>query len=685
QIVSLFHEPVKLDDQGKAKVDVPIPYFNGKVRVMALAFGESKFSSAETETTIAAPLVTDLGLPRFIAIGDTAAAAFDLNNMTGVAQNLKVDIKTGAGLKATSQQKTVPLEADRKVTLPFNIEGDSLAQGSVTIRVEGEGFAPIEREWKIGTRPAYPAEIRSANAVLDPSAEFTVPRNLFNDLHGASTEMLLSVGNRANLNLPQHIRDLLHYPYGCLEQTSSGAYPYAFATEQNQARFNMTPVTAQQRAERIDVALTRIAGMQSSNGGFGLWDDTSPEEHWLTVYVTDFMLNVQEQGFSVPPTMLEKSLARLTEYVNRTGSLFEQRYSDDMDHYRFAYKAYAAYVLARLNKAPLASLRTLHDQFRSHSKSGLPLLHLGIALQKAGDQPRADQAIKEAFVKARGDKTYLADYGSPVRDKAMMIYLLLKNQIHTEQALALSYELAADLKQEQYLSTQERNALFMAGVMLESTTGESWLAKLKVGDVDELLSQSGNAYRKFEGSTLQQAISISNTGNGRLFASAQVSGYPLVKPTPVEDKGYRIRRQYFDAEGKSMQLKDVRGGELVLVHLEVDSDVIAPESLVVDMLPAGFELENQNLEHAVKLTDFRIEGKTVQELQGYAKVMHQEYRDDRYVAALDVRWDRGHLFYLMRAVTPGEYLVPPPYVEDMYRAERRGVGATIDKVKVLPR
>ena len=121
------------------------------------------------------------------------------------------------------------------------------------------------------------------------------------------------------------------------------------------------------------------------------------------------------------------------------------------------------------------------------------------------------------------------------------------------------------------------------------------------------------------------------------------------------------------------------------MHLEVDSDTIAPESLIVDMLPAGFELENQNLEHAVKLTDFRIDGKTLQELQGYAKVMHQEYRDDRYVAALDVRWDRGHLFYLMRAVTPGDYRVPPPYVEDMYRAQRRGVGVTTDSVKVLPR
>ncbi|MGH8049448.1 MAG: hypothetical protein ACREPB_02185, partial [Arenimonas sp.] len=32
------------------------------------------------------------------------------------------------------------------------------------------------------------------------------------------------------------------------------------------------------------------------------------------------------------------------------------------------------------------------------------------------------------------------------------------------------------------------------------------------------------------------------------------------------------------------------------------------------------------------------------------------------------------LFYIVRAVTPGTYTVPPPQVEDMYRPSIRGVG-----------
>lgn len=673
QIVSLFEKPVRLDAQGKARIELPLPDFNGKVRLMALAFGESRFGHADQETIVAAPVVTQLGVPRFLALGDRARAVLDVHNLSGRDQTLQVEIGTRAGLKESRSVHTLKLAQDGKTTLPFELETVYLEQGLIEARISGEGFEPLQRQWTLGIRPAYPAQVREAHLVLEPGAEAALPSELLRGLHNAGTEMRLSIGNQANLNLPVYIRDLLQYPYGCLEQTSSSVFPYAFATEQNQARFQMSPVSAQQRAERIDAAFTRIAGLQQPTGGFGMWSEDSSEEHWLTVYVADFMLNVQEQGFAVPQGLLERTLARLGEYVNRSGSLFEERYSDDMDHYRFAYKAYAGYVLARLNKVPLASLRTLYDRERRHAQSGLPLLHLALALRQAGDQARADQAMKEALVKVRRNRGYLADYGSPLRDQALMVYLLLKHQVHTDHALALSFELANLLKETRWLSTQERNALFLAGLMLEANSHGAWMAKLGIGDAVETLAQSGMAYRKLEGDGLRRGVRVQNTGNSRLYVATQVSGYPLQAPE-AQEQDYRIRRQYFDPAGRPVSIAQVRSGDLVIVHLEVASKDTAPDSLVIDFIPAGFELENQNLEHAVKLDDFRVDGKTVDELQSDTAVKHQEYRDDRYVAAVDLRYGRAHLFYLMRAVTPGQFTVPPPYVEDMYRAQRRGIG-----------
>ena len=55
--------------------------------------------------------------------------------------------------------------------------------------------------------------------------------------------------------------------------------------------------------------------------------------------------------------------------------------------------------------------------------------------------------------------------------------------------------------------------------------------------------------------------------------------------------------------------------------------------------------------------------------------MHTEYRDDRFVAAFN-RTGRDKAFfyaaYIVRAVTPGRYVLPPATIEDMYRPDRYG-------------
>ena len=54
---------------------------------------------------------------------------------------------------------------------------------------------------------------------------------------------------------------------------------------------------------------------------------------------------------------------------------------------------------------------------------------------------------------------------------------------------------------------------------------------------------------------------------------------------------------------------------------------------------------------------------------------HTEYRDDRFVAAIDREAGPVRLLllaYVVRAVAPGNYVYPPATVEDMYRPERFG-------------
>jgi len=97
--------------------------------------------------------------------------------------------------------------------------------------------------------------------------------------------------------------------------------------------------------------------------------------------------------------------------------------------------------------------------------------------------------------------------------------------------------------------------------------------------------------------------------------------------------------------------------------------------LITDLLPAGLEIENFNLGDAKQWADVVVGEVQISDRSRAADVKHEEFRDDRYVAALKLsRGSTAHVFYLVRAVTPGTYMVPPPLAEDMYRPDLRGVG-----------
>jgi uncharacterized protein YfaS (alpha-2-macroglobulin family) len=140
-------------------------------------------------------------------------------------------------------------------------------------------------------------------------------------------------------------------------------------------------------------------------------------------------------------------------------------------------------------------------------------------------------------------------------------------------------------------------------------------------------------------------------------------------------------------DGRPLDLTALQSGELVLVHLGVAAKQRVPDALVVDLLPAGLELENQNLgQSSASLEDAGSSVKEWLQSMQNAAIKHQEFRGDRYVAAIDVNgYDTTHLLYLARAVTPGSYRVPPPQVESMYRPNWQALGETPARMVVRER
>ena len=678
-IVALQSAPVSLDEQGNAQVSVDIPDFNGELRIMAQAWSGDRYGMAEAKTVVAAPLIAELSAPRFLAGGDLTQVALDLSNLSGKAQTLNVQLSTEGQLSLVNANagQTVTLAQGQRTTLqiPVRAEG-GLGQGKIKVLVQGldlpgENLPAFSREWTLGVRPAYPALLKHYRAVLKDQP-WNLPEDALQAFEPEGREAMLSVSSRPPLNLGEQIRALKAYPYGCLEQTASGLYPSLYADAATLKRLGLEGEPDADRKRKVELGIERLLGMQRYNGSFGLWGADGEEEYWLTAYVTDFLLRAREQGYAVPPEALKKASDRLLRYLQER-NLIEVRYSENADHTRFAVQAYAGLVLARSQQAPLGALRSLFER-RADARSGLPLVQLSIALDKMGDKPRAELALIAGLAVTRNANDWLADYGSPLRDQALILALLEENNLLADKREERLFELSDQLAASLWLSTQERNSLFLAGRGLLGKPEANWSAQLSSGSQLLELSNSQPGL-KLEGATLASPLSVQNKGGDTLYQQLTISGYPQQPPLPGGEN-LSIRREYLGIKGQVLNLNALKSGELVLVHIEVKAKQRVPDALVVDLLPAGLELENQNLaQSAASLEDASSEAKEWRQSMQNAGIAHQEFRGDRYVAALNLdAFNTTHLLYLARAVTPGTYRVPPPQVESMYRPNWQALG-----------
>lgn len=686
-IIAQQAQPVELDANGEGTVSLPIGDFNGELRLMAQAWTDDDFGSSESKVIVAAPVITELNTPRFLASGDNARLALDLTNLTDKPQTLNVALTAGGNLALEgSQPQPVQLAAGERSTLFIPVRAlDGYGEGEIAAQVSGltlpgETFAPQQKSWKIGVRPAFPAQTVNSGTMLKPGESWHAPEQHLANFSPVTLQGQLLLSGKPPLNLARYIRELQAYPYGCLEQTTSGLFPSLYTSAAQLNALGIKGDTDEKRRAAIEIGISRLLQMQRNDGGFALWDKEGPEEYWLTAYVTDFLVRAGEQGYSVPTDAVNNANNRLLRYLQDPG-MMAVRYSDDTPGSKFAIQAYAALVLARQQKAPLGALREIWER-RAQAKSGLPLMQLGLALKLMGDAPRSQQALDLAIKTPRSEtQSWMADYGSPLRDNAMMLSLLEEYNLLPDAQNTLLNALSQQAFSQRWLSTQESNALFLAGRSLQNLSG-AW-------QVTSTLAEGSTSGDKPQVQNLNAdqlaALQVTNTGTTPLWVRLDSSGYPQYAPQPASNV-LKIERQILATDGSSKSLSSLKSGELVLVWLNVTASQSVPDALVVDLLPAGLELENQNL--ASSSASLQESGSEVQNLLNQmqqADIQHMEFRDDRFVAAVPVNeYQPVTLVYLARAVTPGTYTVPVPLVESMYVPQWRATGAASGPLTVVP-
>jgi len=685
--VDLFSGVVALDAKGEAKVALRVPDFNGTVRVTALVFGENQYGGTDTETIVRAPLVAEISTPRVMAPGDAAQLTLDLQNFSGTEREFNVKVAADKPLAVAQGTRKVKLADNAKTTLNFPLTAsEGYGVGKINV-VAQSGEIKIDRKFELAVRAAWPSVMRSTPRSLDKLEPITIGTDTIDGLLADSVAARLTVSSLPPLPFASALKDLLQYPYGCVEQTTSKGFGSLLLDEKTAQNLHVDGLPADQRKARVEGAIGRIASMQIPSGHFSMWGGDSYVNEILTPYVVEFLEDARDEGFAVPDDMLQKALKRLNDDLLSGGHPYYGY--EHSDHLRFADEAYSGYVLARVNRAPLGTLRALYDNERSKSLTALPLVHLGVALKLMGDEPRAEKAVAEAFAKKADRPWYLGDYGSELRDTALMIALAHRYGLSKPEYEGRVFDLArsmttgqhqADDQQKKYgyrwlyLSTQEQIAIARLGKTLIKDGDTVVSGSLSIGGTSNPISPDRLWSRTFFGADVRAGVRFVPEGDLPLYATTDIAGIPKAAPEP-DDHYVWIQRKFYTLDGEAWQPGPLKEGDSLIVGIKLEARKAMPDALLIDLLPGGLEIENFNLTDAKQWADVVVDGITITERGEAAEVRHEEFRDDRYVAALKL--DEGqaaHVFYLVRAVSPGTYRVPPPLVEDMYRPEVRGIG-----------
>ncbi len=693
--VDLFQAPVALDAQGKAEIALPVPDFNGTLRVRALVFGEDRYGAAEHESIVRAPLVAEASTPRVMAPGDSSTLTLDLTNLSGKAGDFEIALSAEGpvSLGQTSARVSLDDQAKRTLRMPLRATG-AFGAARITARIKGPEVN-IERHFSLVVRPAWGAVARVSSEVLDAPRTITPSNDLLAGLHGDSIQGRITVSTLPPLPFAQSARELVAYPYGCAEQTTSKAYPLVWLDENTIDRLGVGELTmtdpfgrvqvidAPKRAAMLEAAFARLTSMQTDNGHFAMWPGASEPTTAITPYVAELFLNARDAGIAIPEQTLERALVRLNEDLLSGGNTNYEY--DNYEHMRLAEMAYGAYVLARARRAPVGTLRAMFDNERSKFVVPMPLAHLGAALALMGDKPRAEKAFEEAFSREFQRPDYLGDYGSTLRDTAWMLALAHENGLSKPEYDARAIEAAREWqgRGDVYLSTQDQQAIFRLGHDLIAQAPRSFAASVRVGGSADEVTGRAVISRAFTQDDLARGLSITPSGGAPLYVVQDVAGTPTrAQPTTRDD--LRITRKFYTTDGEPWKGGRLNEGDLLIGAIEVRSNQAMNDALVVDLVAGGLEVENLNLTDASQWENVTLDGVTLSERGIEATIRFEEYRDDRYVAAIQMYAEStAKLYYLVRAVSPGDYIVPPPTVEDMYRPSLRAVGQAVpERVQV---
>ncbi|RIV22336.1 alpha-2-macroglobulin family protein [Fibrisoma montanum] len=693
KLVALWSGILETGLDGEAEFTVDIPQFSGDLRIMAVAYKDNAFGSANTNMKVADPIVISAGVPRFLTPGDELELPVNLTNTTPKAAAVTARLSVTGPLtivtdSASSPVQTLTIQPGRESRTLFRVRARSaIGTGALVVTVNGVGASlrgeSFTEKTDVTVRPAASLVKTSASGAV-PGGQSQAIQLPGGFLPGtARTSITLSRSPVAQYG--RELSYLLGYPHGCIEQTISKAFPQIYFADlvktigQGGVYFVRNGESDLNPATNVRQGIQTVEGVQTYNGGFSMWPGFPREDPWATAYAVHFLTEAQQAGYEVRGSVLSKAIDYLTNLTSNPSAGLSRTETDvryDETGQRVPGDRTARTVASRTAIYGLYALAAAGKPNRpamNYYKQNVGLLTpdtrylLAAAFARIGDTRGYSALLPKRFVDSTTGRQTGDSYASPLRNLALVLHSLVDSDPDNLQIPTLARQLSAAVRQTNYLNTQEAAfALLALGKLARQNAGNTATATVLAGGKSVgALTEAPVQIRRLP---VGQPLTVNTKGTGTIYYFAQSEGVPASGTVAEEDNGLSVRREFLSRDGKP--IGTFRQNDLVVVKLTLLSQngLTVDNVVVTDLLPAGFEVENPRL----------TEPRDMPWIQKPSVPDHFDVRDDRINFYTKADNTERTFYYLVRAVSKGRFVLGPVSADAMYNPDYRsynGAGA----------
>ena len=430
-----FQGPFVLAAGETHKRNVQIGSYIGKVRVMVVAGQNGAFGSSEKSVTVKKPLMVLGTMPRILRPQEELALPISVFALDESIQSgeISVAVEGPIELASDAKQKIKFDKRDKMVYFKLKVKNEL---GIAKVRIQASsGKHKANQDIEINVLPTS-GDIYSLvgnNTILEKDMSWS--QNFASIGMNGTNSGTLEVSRIPPMELEKHLTQLIRYPHGCIEQTTSSVFPQLYLSSLATLSSEKSSVVQ----KNINAGIERIQSFQLSSGGLGYWPGASETSPWGTNYAGHFLIEAEKAGFFVPPSLRNNLINYQITQANTW---------NDVGNTEFDEQAYRLYMLALAGSPQMGAMNRL----RAKDLNTTAKWRLAMTYQLAGQQQAAEDLTQNISIDVPQYTDLSGNFGSTLRDQAMILEaMIVMNHPKTEEMLQT---VSKGISQAQYPSTQ---------------------------------------------------------------------------------------------------------------------------------------------------------------------------------------------------------------------------------------